>query len=85
MSLNNLTFDTEQIISGLRLWVKTESPTTDSVAVNKVIDLASYDLATMGAVIQRIPGRMGFADTLRACVNPDKDSRPGILLSLIHI
>lgn len=96
MSHTDLSFDTEQMIAGLRLWVETESPTIDSNAVNKVIDLASYDLATLGAVIERIPGRMGYADSLRATVNPattnhanknhgsdqqpNSDKRPGILI-----
>jgi len=75
-----LPFDTEQMISGLSLWVETESPGIDPHSVNKVIDLAVYDLATMGATIERIPGRMGFADSLRACVNPSAACEPGILI-----
>lgn len=65
---------------GLRLWVETESPTTDAAAVNKVIDLASYDLSTMGAVIERIPGRMGYADSLRATIRNGGHDTPGILI-----
>ena len=81
MSFSDLPFDTEQMIAGLNLWVETESPSFDSAAVNKVIDLAAYDLASIGAVIQRVPGRMGYADTLRATVNPDAGETPGILIA----
>lgn len=80
MNYTDLTFDTEAIIAGLRLWVESESPTTDADAVNRVVDLAAYDLATLGASIERIPGRMGFADTLRACFNPHLNHQPGILI-----
>ncbi len=90
MNVTEIPFDTEQMIAGLRLWVESESPTTDSKAVNKIVDLASYDLATMGAVIERIPGRMGYADSLRACINPagnfndrfnqGRSNQPGILI-----
>ncbi len=86
MTLSDLKFDTEQMISGLRLLVESESPTTDAAAVNKVIDLVSYDLTTLGAVIERVPGRMGFADSLRALIHPghgnDRGSshQPGVLI-----
>ncbi len=80
MNVSELPFDTEQMIAGLKLWVETESPSTDPVAVNKVIDLATYELASMGASIQRIPGRMGFGDTLRATIKSRKDPQPGVLI-----
>jgi len=81
MNFSELAFDTEQIIAGLGLWVETESPGNDPDAVNKVIDLAAYDLASIGADIQRIPGRMGYADTLRATINPAASEVPGILIA----
>jgi len=81
MNFSELPFDTEQMIAGLSLWVETESPSFDSDAVNSVIDLAAYDLASIGAAMQRIPGRMGCADTLRATINPDASGTPGILIA----
>lgn len=80
MNVAELPFDKEQMIAGLRLWVETESPGCDSDAVNKVIDLASYDFSTIGATVERIPGRMGYADSLRASFNPDGINKPGILI-----
>jgi len=81
MNFSEFAFDTEQMIAGLGLWVETESPGYDAAAVNKVIDLAAYDLASIGADIQRIPGRMGYADTLRATINPGEGKAPGILIA----
>ena len=49
MNFSELPFNTEQMIAGLSLWVETESPSYDSDAVNRVIDLAAYDLASIGA------------------------------------
>lgn len=76
----DLSFETEQMIAGLKLWVETESPSTEPSAVNKVIDLAIYELASMGASIQRLPGRMGCGDTLRATLNPQNNQQPGVLI-----
>jgi glutamate carboxypeptidase len=46
-----------------------------------MMDLAAYDLAAVGAEIERIPGRMGFGGSLRARL-PHKDfGKPGILVS----
>lgn len=80
MNTSELPFDTEKMIAGLRLWVEAESPSYDPVAVNKVIDLAAYDLASVGATLQRIPGRMGFGDSLRGTINPSRSEQPGILI-----
>ena len=51
MNFSEFAFDTEQMIAGLGLWVETESPGYDAAAVNKVIDLAAYDLASIGACL----------------------------------
>jgi len=57
------------MIVSLRNWVEAESPSFDAAAVNKVVDLAAYDLASLGATIERVPGRFGFGDILRASLN----------------
>ncbi len=89
MNSIDLSFDTEQMIAGLQQWVETESPGTDATAVNKVIDLAAYEFSTLAALadasIERIPGRIGLGDTLKARFNPATSSqidRPGILICL---
>jgi glutamate carboxypeptidase len=81
MNINGLPFDTESMLKGLKPWIECESPTFDAAAVDRMMDLASYDLAAAGAEIERIPGRMGFGGSVRARF-PHKDlGKPGILIS----
>lgn len=81
MNVNALPFDTNAILRGLKPWIECESPTFAAAAVNRMMDLASYDLAAAGAEIERIPGRMGFGGSVRARF-PHRDfGKPGILIS----
>ena len=81
MSLDRLDFDAHRILAGLKPWVECESPTYDAAAVDRMMDLATYDLVAAGAAIERIPGRMGFGGSVRATF-PHKDAgKPGILIS----
>ena len=57
-----------------------ESPTWDAAAVNRMMDLASCELACMGATIERIPGRMGLGDSVRARFPHPDAGEPGILI-----
>lgn len=77
---HRLAFDPAAMLAGLRPWVECESPTFDAAAVNRVMALASRDLAVMGARIERIPGRMGFGDCLRAHLPHPRAGEPGILV-----
>jgi glutamate carboxypeptidase len=56
----------EHLLAELAAWVSLETPTTDPVAVNRLVDLAEGELARAGAVLTRIPGRNGFGDNLIA-------------------
>lgn len=56
----------EDLLHELSAWVRMETPTTDPVAVNRLMDLAEADLTRAGAGITRIPGRDGFGDNLIA-------------------
>lgn len=81
MNAIHLPFDMQDMIGRLQPWIECESPTYDAQAVNRMMDMAAYDLASAGAQIERIPGRMGFGGSLRARF-PHKDSgKPGILVS----
>jgi glutamate carboxypeptidase len=79
--LMNLPFDTEKMLAGLRPWIECESPTYDAAAVNRMTDLAAYDLAACGAEIERIPGRMGLGGSVRARFPHKNFGKPGILVS----
>jgi len=80
MDVAALPFDADEMVEGLRPWVECESPTWDAAAVNRMMDLASRDLAIMGASIERIPGRMGLGDSVRARFPHPKADEPGILI-----
>ncbi|MFC3126790.1 M20/M25/M40 family metallo-hydrolase [Pseudoroseomonas globiformis] len=80
-----LPFEAEALLAGLRPWVECESPTFDTAAVNRMMSLAARDLAILGARIERIPGRMGLSDCIRARFpHPDADAEGGILV-LAHL
>ncbi|MDF3060036.1 MAG: family metallo-hydrolase [Microvirga sp.] len=80
MNPTNLPFDADEMLEGLRPWIECESPTYDAAAVNRMMDVAARDLALMGARLERIPGRMGFGDCVRARFPHPKEDEPGILI-----
>jgi glutamate carboxypeptidase len=80
MSFAELPFDPAAMLEGLRPWVLCESPTWDAAAVGRVMDLAARELLLMGARIDRVPGRMGFGDCLRAQLPHPRAGVPGILV-----
>jgi glutamate carboxypeptidase len=80
LDLTALPFDADAMLEGLRPWVECESPTFDAAAVNRMMDLASRALLLAGARIERIPGRMGFGDCVRATFPHPEPHVPGILV-----
>ena len=48
MQFNELPFNSDDMVAGLQPWIECESPTHDAAAVDRMIDLASYDLAASG-------------------------------------
>lgn len=81
MDLTALPFDIDEMVSGLRPWIECESPTHDAAAVDRMIDLAAYDLVAMGATIERVPGRMGLGGCVRATFPHPELGKPGILIA----
>jgi acetylornithine deacetylase/succinyl-diaminopimelate desuccinylase-like protein len=81
MNPANLPFDSEAMLQGLRGWVECESPTWDAVAVERMLDIAARDMAIMGASIERIAGRQGFAGCVRARFPHPRQGEPGILIA----
>jgi len=75
-----LPFDAEAMLAGLNRWVACESPTFDAAAVNRMLDLASREMAVAGARLDRVPGQMGYADCVRAAFPHPRQGGPGILV-----
>ncbi len=80
MDLALLPFDNIDMLQRLKPWVLCESPTHDPAAVGRMMDLATWELAGSGATVERIPGRMGFGDCIRARFPHSKVGTPGILI-----
>ncbi|WP_315719465.1 MULTISPECIES: M20/M25/M40 family metallo-hydrolase [unclassified Bradyrhizobium] len=81
MNPAHLPFDTEAMLQGLRGWVECESPTWDTAAVERMLDLAARDMAILGATIERISGQHGFAGCVRARFPHPRQGEPGILIA----
>src|SRR5690349_24979348 len=81
MNPANLPFDSETMLQGLRSWVECESPTWDKAAVERMLGLAAREMAIMGATIERIAGRQGFAGCVRARFPHTTCGEPGILIA----
>ena len=80
MNPAELPFDADAMLAGLRPWIECESPTWDATAVNRMMDLASRELVIAGARIERVSGRMGFGDCVRATFPHPTPNVPGILV-----
>lgn len=78
--LPDLPFDSDEILDGLRPWIETESPSFDAAAVNRMMDVVQHELAVLGARVERIPGRQGLGDSLRATIPHPRAGECGILL-----
>ena len=90
MVVEALNFDAEEIAAAIAEWARIESPSTDPAAVNRMMDLAEKTMATMGAEIDRTPGRDGHGDVLMGRFGFDHPPEmPGILvlghLDTVHL
>jgi glutamate carboxypeptidase len=81
-------FNADEILKGILEWVSIESPTYDRDAVNRMMDAAIETMRPLGAVIDRIPGRDGYGDVVRATI-PGESDEPGLLvlghLDTVHL
>ena len=75
--------DVAAMIGGIRRWVETESPTSDTAAVNRMIDQVQSDVAGLPVKVERVRGTNGFGDNL-IVRNDAAGDGAGILL-LSHI
>jgi glutamate carboxypeptidase len=69
----------QEILDGIRTWIEIETPSTDGEAVNVLVSKVAGDLAALGASVERVPGRDGYGDHIRAR-SPWGGDGPGILL-----
>jgi glutamate carboxypeptidase len=88
--VNELTFDAEVIAKGITKWAAIESPSTDSMRVNRMMDEAVQAMAMLDAEVTRIPGRDGFGDAVLGRVGAGHaEDAPGILvlghLDTVHL
>jgi glutamate carboxypeptidase len=58
--------EAEDLLAELATWVRLETPSTDAGAVNRLMDVAERDLAAVGAMLTRVPGKAGYGDSLIA-------------------
>ncbi|MBV8911897.1 MAG: M20/M25/M40 family metallo-hydrolase [Acetobacteraceae bacterium] len=84
MDPRELPFDSKQMLAGLRPWIECESPTWDAGAVERMLDLAASELAGLGAVVESIAGRGGFAGCRRARMPHPRQGEGGVLI-LAHL
>jgi len=56
---NQPVIDDEEVLAGIRKWVEIETPSPDGAAVNRLADIVQSDAASLGAHVERIPGRDG--------------------------
>jgi len=68
------------MIHDLRTWVECESPSYDASAVNRMVELLSPHLTSLGATITRIPGSEGFGDCISARFPHPELGQPGIFI-----
>lgn len=80
MDITQLPFDAEAMLAGLRPWVECESPTFEARRVDAMMDIVARECALSGATVERIPGRMGFGDCVRATFPFGHETGPGILI-----
>src|ERR1700756_1934756 len=76
------TIDLGDMIEGIRRWVESESPTRNTAAVNRMLDLIVFDLGGEPVKVERLRGRDGYADILK--LRAGEGEAPGVLV-LSHI
>jgi len=74
-------FDTQEILGGIREWVEIESPTDTPEATNRMVDKVEADFAALGGKIDRIAGTLGFGDCLKVRTPWGGDAKGILVLS----
>ncbi|MDJ1157116.1 M20 family metallopeptidase [Chelatococcus sp. SYSU_G07232] len=71
--------DEASMVEGLSRWILAESPTRETAAVNRMLDLVAQEFDGLPVGLERLPGRNGLGDTLVVRAGPQRDAR-GILV-----
>jgi glutamate carboxypeptidase len=71
--------DAQEILAGITAWVEVESPSTDGAAVSALVGKVAAELEQIGARVERVPGRDGYGDHIRAR-SPWGGDGPGIVI-----
>lgn len=77
---NEPVIDQEEIIEGILDWVETETPTYDSVQVNKLASKVQALWEEAGCSVDRVAGRDGFGDHLIVRTPDWEEDKPSILV-----
>src|SRR3954447_7083322 len=72
-----------EVVAGIEAWVRVESPTHDTAAVNRMMDLVEAEAGEAAIASERVPGTRGLADNVILRAGPATDA-PGILV-LSHL
>jgi len=83
--LSPASFNAEQILDGILPWVQVESPTMHAGGVNRMMDLAATDMASLGGKVERIDGADGFGDILLARFGGAEATAESGILILSHL
>lgn len=71
----------DEVLSGIREWVEVESPTSHVAGVNRMMDMVSETLGSLGCSVERIPGTEGRADHVAASSPWGGDGKGILVLS----
>lgn len=68
-------------IGDLQHWLRTESPTHATAAVNRMMDLVAAEVADAPIAVERVPGRQGLGDSVILRAGPATKEPSGLVLS----
>jgi glutamate carboxypeptidase len=80
---SSASLELDRLIAGIQSWVEIESPTSDTAAVNRMVDRVQADASALPITVERVAGREGRGDLLTLRTR-DAGERPGILI-LSHV
>ena len=80
MNVTKLGFEADEMLHGLEKWVQCESPTYEPLAVNRMQDIAAYEMDQMGALIKRLKLNSLVGDCVKAQFPHPNLGQPVILI-----